>query len=194
MNLWANTTAVGVLMTSLWVNWGCQSAPQPHVFSDTSASGKWQLWPQSMRVHPLTRVINQTDESPPIVELRIEFIDPIGHPSKSTGQIAITYSDKVGSIRNIPPVGLWETDLRDLQVNESHWDNVTDTYLYRFPLPTVNAGKRGMLRVIMLQEDGNQFDDVFALEIPDPPKSVDQNQPAGEDGDEDTPTTEQSSP
>ena len=85
---------------------------------------------------------------------------------KSTGQMAITYSDSTGRVRNSPPLGLWETDLRDLSTNQAHWDDVTDTYLYRFPLPNTATNENGMLRVIMLQQNGQQFDDVFALEIP----------------------------
>ncbi len=167
MRLWTPISVASLVGGIALVIVGCQSPPAPHVFDDATTSGDWLLWPQSMRVHPLTRVIAQANTEPPIVEMRVEFVDPIGHPIKSTGQMAITYNDSTGSIRNVPPIGLWETDLRDLEVNRSHWDDVTETYLYRFPLPKTATGKSGMLRVIMLQEDGQQFDDVFALEIPD---------------------------
>ncbi|MDG2053435.1 MAG: hypothetical protein P8J86_01880 [Phycisphaerales bacterium] len=166
MNTWLYTITVLILLTSFLGSWGCQSSTQKQALENKDATGVWTLWPKSMRVHPLTRVINQADMSPPVVELRVEFMDPTGDPIKSTGQMAITYSDSTGRVRNAPPLGLWETDLRDLSTNQAHWDDVTDTYLYRFPLPNTATNENGMLRVIMLQEDGQQFDDVFALEIP----------------------------
>lgn len=103
----------------------------------------WPFRPSELRIHPLTRVVMDEKTNDPIIEVRIEFIDPNGHTTKGVGQIRIDLLSKSAD----DPIAIWSRDLRDLEVNFEHYDEITQTYLFRLRIngkelpinPSINA-------------------------------------------------------
>jgi hypothetical protein len=93
----------------------------------------WPFWPSHMRVHPLTRIIEDAEAGERILEARIEFTDRDGYSSRAYGFLRIELFDGDPAIGRADLTG-WNVDLRDLDRNENHFDDVSRMYLMRLEL------------------------------------------------------------
>ena len=120
---------------------GCESSKQPPEigaaegsagpFQLSERSTVWPFWPTTMRIHPLTRIVN-ADEGI-ILEARIEFSDAHGSTTRSVGQLRLLITDTAANQETIL-VEEWNNDLRDIDTNVLHFDDITRTYLFRLRL------------------------------------------------------------
>jgi hypothetical protein len=118
-------------------------------------SVRWPFWPTSMRVHPLSRVVTDRDRGRTVIEARIELVDGGGDTAKGYGQVRIDLQD--ASEAGSEVLVSWNSDLRDLALNEQHFDEVTRTYLFR--LETEDAlPSRPRLHVYFLSGDGARLE------------------------------------
>jgi hypothetical protein len=80
-----------------------------------------------------------------VIETFVELSDQFGDPIKALGtcrfeiyQYRPISSDPRGPRCEID--GIQTVDLRDLQVNQKHWDNITRSYRFKIKLPPMSSG------------------------------------------------------
>lgn len=130
----------------------------------TPSDEPWPFRPTRLRVHPLTRAIMDEDTSEPIIEVRIEFIDPQGHTTKGVGQIRIDLLAEKGSKEADKPLAVWSRDLRDLKVNFEHYDEVTQTYLFRLRIEGKQLPANPRINAYFLAADGLRLEANYQLQ------------------------------
>ena len=124
---------------------------------------RWPFWPTKMRIHPLTRLVLQPAGPAPgatdqwIVEVRIEFTDDQGQPSKEVGQLLLQWHENPAASQE--RVKSWNADLRDLTANRDHYDDVTRTYLFRLSVAPDEISDDSQVRAMFVALDGQQFQD-----------------------------------
>jgi hypothetical protein len=84
--------------------------------------------PETLRIHPLTRFINDPVDGDPRIEAHFELADTHGDPVKALGIVSFQLyrdDDSSGS-----PIQLerWQVDLTDPAANAEPYDRVTRTY------------------------------------------------------------------
>jgi hypothetical protein len=135
---------------------GSGASPAPGNSAKPVRSANWPFWPTNMRVHPLTRLVNDPQTSQQIIECRIEFQDSDGQTAKAVGQLTLQAYPDAATPTGSGAMQTWNQDLRDLQVNRRQYDDVTRTYLFRLqttqPLP---AGCE--IRAFFLSSDGRRL-------------------------------------
>ncbi len=134
---------------------GCQSGAPPTQQPPPSASNgvAWPYWPQAMRVHPLTRIMQDPASGQLMIEARIEFTDRDGVTSRSFGDLRLELvDDDAGTM-----IKAWEIDLRPTDVNKNHFDVVTSTYLFKLSTGGAPLPARGLLRSAYLGENGTSL-------------------------------------
>ena len=127
--------------------------------------GSWPWYPTDVSVHELTRISRADDEGRRFVEVRVEFRDRDGDPTKACGMLDISIS-RPGEQEE---PWMIQEDLRDPQVSRSHWEGVTGTYLFSLE-PTLSGlvpGRRIRVKVEYYGEDGAQFSDTHELTWPE---------------------------
>jgi hypothetical protein len=130
-----------------------------------SSTARWPFWPVRMRVHPLTRLVTATGKDGPspanhwIIETRVEFQDVDGLSTKACGQMTIQLYEGPTQKADEGRVKTWNSDLRDLAENQSRFDDVTRTYLFRLSIAPNELTEQSQLRVMFVSEDGKQFED-----------------------------------
>ncbi len=121
---------------------------------------------QSMRIHPLTRVLFNGDEeqrSPLTIEARIEFLDQFGDTTKARGalQLELVPADSAHSrnaARQANTLIIWEPEFMAIQENVLHFDSVTRTYLLRLDVQgTTNIPTHCMLRASIVTAEGDSL-------------------------------------
>lgn len=95
-------------------------------------SANWPFRPTSVRLHPLTHAV-RAQAAVSTIDARIEFFDRFGHTSKGLGVVRFELhgGEAMGPSRRIAS---WEIDVRDVEQNMRHYDDVTHTYLFRLGL------------------------------------------------------------
>lgn len=143
---------------------GCQEPGRPSNGQALITSpNDWPFWPTQMRIHPLTRLVVDTETNRPMIEARIEFRDADNDPAKAVGELTVSLhavrpagaigqgTDSDGFIAN------WRLDLRDLTLNNQHYDDVTRTYLLRMEVAAADLPQQGELRAVFDSVDGRQL-------------------------------------
>ena len=130
----------------------------------TPTDDPWPFRPTRLRIHPLTQVIMDEKTSEPVIEVRIEFIDPYGHTTKGVGQIRVDLLAKKGSKNAEEPIAIWSRDLRDLEVNLEFYDEVTQTYLFRLGLEGKELPANSRINAYFLAADGLRLETKYQLQ------------------------------
>ncbi len=94
---------------------------------DRGPSAAWPFWPAAMRVHPLSRIVDAGEGH--LLEARIEFTDADEYTTRCFGFLRLELFDGDA----IPGRGItgWNVDLRDLDSNQNHFDDVSRMYFMR---------------------------------------------------------------
>jgi hypothetical protein len=129
------------------------SADRVGVDPETGEPVPWPYWPTGMRIHPLSRLVTNTDSGRTVIEVRIEFVDRDGHTSRACGQLRIDLHDASTTFPT-QPVATWEMDLRDLGINRRRYDDVTRTYLFPLDTEVDSLPEQPELRAYFLSADG----------------------------------------
>lgn len=165
--LWRMYVRLIMLMMALLValvSGACESHQQPPFVDSTAGSSQafdesdddpdWPFWPTSMRIHPLTRVLNVDDRY--IIEARVEFSDEYGSTTRCVGQLRLllveTANDREGQI-----IEEWNNDLREVTANALHFDDITRTYLFRLELNSENYSPTAELHAQFLSTDATRL-------------------------------------
>ena len=131
---------------------GKMSRPKPDrgPMPDGTVRIDWPFWPVSMRVHPLTRFVRNADGLLDL-ELRLEFFDPDGDPTKAAGSLRVDLfdADRVGS----PAISQWNIDLADLDENDLRFEDVVRTYLFKLRVEENILQRSPEVRVYFLGSD-----------------------------------------
>jgi hypothetical protein len=135
--------------------------PPPGV--EVGPDAPWPLWPQRMRVHPLSQLVPDQNSGKPLIEARVEFTDPAGNTCKSVGLIDIDLHDKASDEYKSKPVASWSANLWDLAVNRDRYDEVTRTYLFTLKLEDHPVPQEPELRVYFLSGDGKRLQASYSL-------------------------------
>jgi hypothetical protein len=145
---------------------GCDTTQHPGTSGVGNAGSDrvapWPYWPARMRIHPLSRLVLEPDTDRVVVEVRLEFLDDDGHTTKGSGELRIDLHDAsnqtwAGSLAD------WKLDLADAETNRRHFDDVTQTYLFRLETESERLPPRPVMRVAFLSANGAELDS--SLEI-----------------------------
>lgn len=143
---------------------GCDSPPNAMPPGTTGSRAQplevpemaWPFWPERMRVHPLSYIVDDSLSGQTVVEARLEFFDFNGHTSRCVGVARIELHD-AGDLFSSEPLVWWRQDLTNLELNARFYDDVTRTYLMRLELDPVQIPRRPHLTVEFRSADGREF-------------------------------------
>ena len=143
---------------------GCDNAPNTMPPGTTGSDSRpldvpelpWPFWPDRMRVHPLTYIVDDPLAGQTVVEARLEFFDPDGHTTRCLGVARVELHD-AGDLFTSEPLVWWQQDLTDLELNARFFDDVTRTYLMRLELDPIQIPRRPHLTVQFRSADGRSF-------------------------------------
>lgn len=125
---------------------------------------EWPYWPLSMRFHPLTRFVESEQENLTLLEARLEFADRDDDISKCYGVVTLRLYDLPVLGESGELLSSWEVDLRDLETNRGHFDDITQTYLIRLEVETTKLTERMELFAKFDSEEGRSFNGSFVFE------------------------------
>ncbi len=154
---------------------GCPPRTPPHRSplidgaSGTEISG-WPFWPRRMRIHPLTRLVNDENLGHLVIEVRIELRDDFNHTTKGVGQVRFDLYD-ASDAGGDTPLTTWDRDtdtdklldLRDLTLNARYYDDITRTYLFRLGVDPADLPAEPQLRAYFLSADGQTLTATYRL-------------------------------
>ncbi|TVQ50793.1 MAG: hypothetical protein EA377_13905 [Phycisphaerales bacterium] len=149
---------------------GCESlfgSGQGQTFVEPPADGEtayWPFWPRQMRIHPLTRLSGNPDSRDRTLEVRLEFKDQFDFPTKMVGQIRIDLFPQRGIDVEADHDLIWNVDLRDMAKNNSAFDEVTQTYLFRLEIGEMNLEGPIEIVVYAMSNDSRDFQASHRLE------------------------------
>ncbi len=110
----------------------------------------WPFRPTSLRLHPLTHAL-RNEGTVSVVEARVEFFDRFGHTTKGLGRVRFELRAGDGDGRRLAS---WEIDVREVEENMRHYDDVTRTYLFRLGLEGVeDLPDSALLEVVAVMPD-----------------------------------------
>ncbi|MDG2423313.1 MAG: hypothetical protein P8M22_04980 [Phycisphaerales bacterium] len=117
----------------------------------TGVRGTFPYEPERISVHPLTRYwVSPTGDLE--VEARIELLDPDGYPARGIGRLELDLESQNGR-----RVETWILVLSDPEINRSHFDDVTRTYLVRLSLPNNDIPEGADLVATLVLPDGDRL-------------------------------------
>ena len=113
-----------------------------------------------MRVHPLTRMSRDKDRNVSEIHARAEFRDANGFPTRCCGVLRFALHRKGEQPRYHEPIQMWEVDLRILERNTTHYDDITQTYLVKLTLDLEPSqiAQGEVLWAMYLGGDGTQLE------------------------------------
>lgn len=139
---------IGIVGLCLALMSGCVKRPASTTQLPSGVRGTFPYEPEQISVHPLTRYwISGTGERE--VEARIELLDRDGYPTRGIGRLELDLESKDGR-----RVETWILPLSDLEINRSHFDEVTRTYLVRLSLPNNAIPDGADLAATLVLPDG----------------------------------------
>ncbi|MEM1210667.1 MAG: hypothetical protein AAGI68_00055 [Planctomycetota bacterium] len=95
------------------------------------AAGLWHPVASQLRVFPTTRFV--IERGRPVLEARVEVLDPMGHPLKTSGQFRFElFAAPSGADRATQKLYTWNQSLSTADDQREHFDPVT--FAYRFQL------------------------------------------------------------
>lgn len=156
----------------------------PPTVTAANSDTAWPYWPVAMQIHALTRITVDRREEVPVLEARVEFLDIEGATTKAVGQVLLELTDPSAAEIGDLPSEVWTVDLRDLQVNATHFDDVTRTYLFKLRLDPERSRHRPQLRVTYHGENGVVLTDRTAVR----PFVIDAPADESDDGADNAPT------
>ena len=114
----------------------------------------WPFWPVRMRVHPLTRI--SRDAEGPVIDLRLEFFDESGDTTRCCGEAIIELAElPLDPASTASTISMqWNLDLRNLELNGTHFDDITRTYLIRLRPGDSEIPARSEVRVKLNGSNG----------------------------------------
>jgi hypothetical protein len=114
---------------------------------------------RELRIHPLTRVIDDPAAGARSIEAHIELLDRFGHPVKALGQFNFTLyrGDAGGSTADpLEQLKRWSVDLSDPGGNSAVYDIVTRTYqIILTDVPGSPGSERGFELVVRFTSEEN---------------------------------------
>jgi hypothetical protein len=128
-----------------------------------TGSGMDMFTPVKMRLHPLSRVVN---ESGTAIEGRIELTDQFGDINKGVGTVTFDLFNYETLIPNHQgdKLNSWSFDFNNPDANKKHWDGITRTYLFNLPLPENTKTKpRFLLTATLTLPNGTKLTDDIPL-------------------------------
>lgn len=148
----------------------CQSHQQPQpvgplqgstqTFDTNEQDVDWPFWPASMRIHPLTRVLANDEQI--IIEARIEFSDAHGSTTRCKGQLRLLLIETAGASEG-QVLEEWNNDLREIDNNVLHFDDITRTYLFRLRLDPANYSRTAELHAQFLSADNRRLSAAYRI-------------------------------
>ncbi|MHC4079802.1 MAG: hypothetical protein ACYS15_06280 [Planctomycetota bacterium] len=139
---------------------------EPPPGREVGPDAPWPLWPQRMRVHPLSQFVTEKSTGDVLIEARIEFVDVFGDTCKAVGLIDIDLHDADAARYRSEAGTSWNADLWNLEVNNDLYDEVTRTYLFRLQLNEHPIPTEPELRVYFLSGDGKRLQAAYRLRSP----------------------------
>lgn len=137
--------------------------PSPAARADDGAAFR----PESLRIHPLTRVIVPGDGAGLVIDTHVELFDAWGHPTKGLGSLRFELFRSgaagigVGSEGGIVRA---EIDLADPDVNSTrYYDSATRTYRMYLEAPADAGSPTLTLVATFLTVDGRRLRDEYLL-------------------------------
>ena len=144
---------------------GCQAADTRKPQSQTTIEFvPWPFAPESIRVHPLSRIKFGAGDSKPQVQGRVEFLDQDGFSTRGVGDLKIILAGSSGSGSHAE--SSWECDLNNLETNSQYYDEVTRTYLYSLSLEKAgDVPLEPSLHVFLVLPDGRVLSDEAVIHV-----------------------------
>lgn len=147
---------------------GCQPASTGNAGSSRPGTVaevvQWPFAPESIRVHPLSRIKFGPGDSKPQVQGRVEFLDQDGFSTRGVGTLKIILAGSSGSGSHAE--SRWECDLNNLETNSQYYDEVTRTYLYSLSLhETDDVPLEPILHVTLALPDGRVLSDEAVIHV-----------------------------
>ncbi|MEM8782069.1 MAG: hypothetical protein AAGE65_04345 [Planctomycetota bacterium] len=122
---------------------GCVATDGP-VDSDGPAELRdaWQPTPTGLRIYPSIRFV--MEEGKPLLECRIELLDAMGDPVKSSGHVKCELFASTGNNDGVLGERLYAWDIRmtELEDQIAFYDPTVRGYLFRLRLASINAANR----------------------------------------------------
>jgi len=122
----------------------------------------WPFWPRSVRIHPLTRLVEETDGTNHI-EARIEFLDRQGDGTKASGSVDLALFDERRGPEDRRAIDYWASDLVGDAADAENFDPVTRTYLFKLQVVPEVFDLRPVLYVRHDSDDGRTMLDRMEL-------------------------------
>lgn len=159
-----------VLAAMAAVGGGCTSVEHQPGLAEGEREG---FWVASVRLDPAFSKVSEADDEggEVVVKVVVQLRDQFGDPRKGLGQFRfevfryrLAHSDVRGARVEIG--GKQLVDLRDVETNQEHWDEITRAYRIELPLPArVPGGGRLVLQVTFVSEEGYRLEDQMVLEL-----------------------------
>ena len=157
--IWITDVLRGVMPVLLVIALGgCQSSATTP--SDRSMRhDQWPFVPQSVRVHPLTR-IHQIDDAS-VLEVWVQLLDSDGWPLRGLGDLSISLdSAGPGSLQQYS----WTTTLESGQPESVKYDPVMQGYLLTLDVEGGSLPPTPRIQARLRTPDGSQFTDRLVMD------------------------------
>ncbi|MDG2291165.1 MAG: hypothetical protein P8L37_00780 [Phycisphaerales bacterium] len=142
---------------------GCNSTSRG-IRTEGGVITDWTYAPESIRIHPLSRVKFNEAGDQARVEARIEMRDRDGFSTRGLGDLTLflSGSSDMGSHTQVE----WQCDLSTVDMNGKQYDCVTRTYLAHLELLQSNdIPLEPMLRARLTMPDGSVLSDRKPIRI-----------------------------
>jgi hypothetical protein len=150
-----------LLVLGIGIGTGCESGAQRtiRIGPDGASEFGWPYWPTELRVHPLTRLVQEANGAT-VLEARVELLDAEGHTTKGIGLLILEVrTDEEGTVEE-----RWERDLSDPTLNRLHYDEVTRTYLLRLAIDPKRLSGQPVLEAALVIPGQTTLEDRLRLQ------------------------------
>lgn len=123
------------------------------------AGSSWRPSPVEIRVYPSSKFARVEDQL--IIEARVELIDEMGDPTKSSGLLLfqLKTTGHVSGSAEARQLYKWDIRLMSLEDHEVAYDPITQAYLFRLKLEQKNAPSvPTTLQVTFVRPQGQRLD------------------------------------
>jgi hypothetical protein len=149
------TRLAALILAAMWLG-ACGTGPTYIMPAEGELA--WPYWPVSMRIHPLTRFVQDRQTGVHWLEARIEFRDRDQDIAKSYGTLTLTLFEVLAAGESGEVLRRWHVDLTNLDDNRAQFDVVTRTYLCRLEVAYEALPPRMELIASFASPDGQVFD------------------------------------